>query len=141
MKIHRRAFTLVETMLMVAVICLLAAIATPTFLKALGNARKSACLNAQVQLRDAISRYAMTAGKTETDPIQFEDKVDILKGLNPARLPCCPINNTLFDWPRTFGNEVECPVAKSGHDLPGKSKQPSLAFPTGATKEKGNGGR
>lgn len=117
MRFFKRAFTLVETMIAVALNGFLATLAIPTFLKVRANVWISKCQTSQGQLRDAISLYSLASGRRDEDPITIAEKPDILKGLKPGLIPHCPIHNTPLNWPKTFGDKVRCPVDGSKHDL------------------------
>ena len=121
---RKMAFTMVECMLVIALIGFLTTISVPAWMKARASAWKSACLNSQVQLRDVISRYSLSEGRGEHDPLTIVDKSCILKMLKPDQMPCCPIRITPFNWPGTFGGEIVCPVSASDHILP-DSPEPS----------------
>lgn len=56
------AFTLVEIMVVVAIIGLLAAIAIPSFQKARETSQLNACLNDLRIYQDALAQYALAAG-------------------------------------------------------------------------------
>lgn len=57
---ERRGFTLVEIMIVVAIIALLAAIAIPNLLRAKHNANESAALNSLTKIRGAMESYHFT---------------------------------------------------------------------------------
>ena len=61
---RKTGFTLVEIMIVVAIIGLLAAIAIPAFMRARDNARKSACINNLRQIDGAKDQYAVEQGGT-----------------------------------------------------------------------------
>jgi prepilin-type N-terminal cleavage/methylation domain-containing protein len=65
----KAGFTLVEIMIVVAIIGLLAAIAIPSFMKARTTARLNACKAQRTQIVSAIERYAMDANLGEGDSI------------------------------------------------------------------------
>lgn len=60
----KKGFTLVEIMIVVAIIGLLAAIAIPSFMKARTTSQKNACINALRQIESAKDQYALEAGRT-----------------------------------------------------------------------------
>jgi len=61
----RRHFTLVEIMIVVAIIGLLAAIAIPSFINARNTSRKNACINNLRQIDGAKEQWAL-ANNAET---------------------------------------------------------------------------
>jgi len=72
----KAAFTLVEIMIVVAIIGLLAGIAIPNFIKARETARKNACINNLRLIDTAIQQWALEANKNGTDSV----KLDSLSG-------------------------------------------------------------
>jgi len=63
---QRKGFTLVEIMIVVAIIALLAAIAIPSFMKSRADSRKSACVN-NLRLIDHAKQQFATASQTVKD--------------------------------------------------------------------------
>ena len=68
----KAAFTLVEIMIVVAIIGLLAGIAIPNFIKARETARKNACINNLRLIDAAIQQWALENNKNGTDPVVLD---------------------------------------------------------------------
>ncbi len=111
-------FTLVEIMIVVAIIGMLAAIAIPNFVKARTTAQQNACINNLRQIDGAIQQWALEMKKDPAAAIQPTDVEPYLKqGSNTA----CPAGGTSFSdsYSVTFVNtSPTCLRIPSTHVLP-----------------------
>jgi len=78
-KTNRAGFTLVEIMIVVAIIGLLAAIAIPNFVKARTTAQKNACINNLRQIDGAIQQWALELKKDQNAGVVESDVTPYLK--------------------------------------------------------------
>ena len=109
-KMGKKGFTLVEIMIVVAIIGLLAAIAIPNFVKAREKAQKEACIANLRQIEGASQVWAVDQGKADTDAVLMTNLVpDYIK-----TTPTCPANGTYTLT--TVSARPTCSV--SGHVLP-----------------------
>ena len=69
----RAGFTLVEIMIVVAIIALLAAIAVPGFLRARKRSQASKIINDLRLVDAAVDQYAIERGKKTDDPVLIAD--------------------------------------------------------------------
>ena len=89
--IHRSAFTLVEIMIVVAIIGLLAAIAIPNFVKARATSQANACINNLRQIDSAVNQMAIERGLQTGANFNFpNDILPYIKTTVNGRLPPCP---------------------------------------------------
>jgi prepilin-type N-terminal cleavage/methylation domain-containing protein len=105
-------FTLVEIMIVVAIIGLLAAIAIPNFVKARETAQTNACINNLRQIDGAKQQWALEAGKSSSDTPTWAEVGAYLKQ-GASIETSCPAKGTY-----TIGNVSEnprCSVPK--HEL------------------------
>jgi prepilin-type N-terminal cleavage/methylation domain-containing protein len=86
----RSGFTLVEIMIVVAIIGLLAAIAIPNFSKARSTAQRNACINNLRQIDNAKQLWATENKKTDAD---VPTEADVMPYLGKGTaMPTCPGN-------------------------------------------------
>lgn len=76
---RRTGFTLVEIMIVVAIIALLAAIAVPGFLRARKRSQASRIINDLRLIDSAVDQYAIETSKKSGDPVAVSDWTNYLK--------------------------------------------------------------
>src|SRR2546427_6575014 len=91
---RKAGFTLVEIMIVVAIIGLLAAIAIPNFIKARTSAQCNACINNLRQMDGAIQEFALEQKKGTTDTLALVDIQPYIKLTSANALPACPAGGT-----------------------------------------------
>jgi prepilin-type N-terminal cleavage/methylation domain-containing protein len=90
LKFSKRGFTLIEIMIVVAIIGLLAAIAIPNFVHARTNSQQNACINNLRQIDGAKQNWALDNKVTPTVPPD-PDQIQMYLGRGTdGSLPYCP---------------------------------------------------
>jgi prepilin-type N-terminal cleavage/methylation domain-containing protein len=75
----RGGFTLVEIMIVVAIIAVLAAIAVPGFLRARKRSQATRILNDLRMIDSAVDQYAIETNRKTNDPVNVADWTSYLK--------------------------------------------------------------
>ncbi len=96
-RLKSAGFTLVEIMIVVAIIALLVTIAIPNYVRARTTTQMNACINNLRQIEGATQCWALEKKKHEGDPVQFDDISAYLK-----RTVTCPATSDT-----SFGNSYD----------------------------------
>ena len=112
-------FTLVEIMIVVAIIGLLAAIAIPNFVRARTTSQKNACINNLRQLDGAVQQYALENKLPSTGTYAMSDLNAYVKLTSAGTIPECPAGGA-YAAGATVADVPTCPniVTLTDHVLP-----------------------
>ena len=105
--VRNDGFTLVEIMIVVAIIGLLASIAIPNMTQARERTRQSACINNLQQIEGAMQRWSIEMNKDEGQAVAYSDIQGYLR-----RSVACPSGGTSFEDSYTITTVEAAPTCQ-----------------------------
>jgi len=108
---RREGFTLIEILIVVAIIGLILGMAVPAYMKSRTQARRQVCIDTLSQIESAKQLWGLEHGKKNGDAA-IKDEI-VGPGLYIKMTPTCPAGGT-YDY-TTIGENAKCNI--EGHVL------------------------
>ena len=117
----KKGFTLIEIMIVVAIIGLLAAIAIPNFVHARTTSQQNACINNLRQIDGAKQQWALETKQASTSTPADSDIQPYMGRGGNGSLPVCPLDSAVtFDTsysPNALNVPPTCLINSTNHVL------------------------
>jgi prepilin-type N-terminal cleavage/methylation domain-containing protein len=134
---YRKAFTLVEVMIVTGIIALVLAVALPNYFSMIAKANKYTCIVNMYQIDGALSAWAIDNGIAKGKSVSADQETDIYAYIQGG-IPRCPANGTYSIHQIGIFPQVTCSREDLGHMMEeiGPGVKPEGTKPVSAVPQK-----
>lgn len=112
---NANAFTLIEIMIVIAIIGIVAIVSIPNYMKSRETSQKNTCINNLRSIDRMTQQWAFENNKVSTDTYSLTDP-SLLAHFKGSTLPVCPGDGT-YSPGGTLTQEPSCSLSNFGHTL------------------------
>lgn len=113
----RKAFSLIEIMIVVAIIAIAISIAVPNFFKMNEISKRTVCINNLKKITAAVEEWALEKNITSGTEINESREEDIYTNYFRGGRPKCPTAGEYVIYPVGANPQVRCTEEDKGHIL------------------------
>jgi len=113
----RKGFTLIEIMIVVAIIAIALSIAIPNFFRMSSVSKKTVCINNMKKITAAVEQWAIDNNVSSSTAISAQEENDIYDNYLRGGKPVCPSGGEYVINPVGSNPQVQCTDEEEGHKL------------------------
>jgi prepilin-type N-terminal cleavage/methylation domain-containing protein len=113
----RKAFTLVEIMIVVAIIAIALSIAIPNYLTVSSVSKRTVCINNLKKICGAVEQFVIENNVDTGDKLTSQQEDEIYSKYIRGGMPACPTGGEYIIEPIGSSPQVRCTNEDEGHSL------------------------
>lgn len=114
---NRKAFSLIEIMIVVAIIAVALSIAIPNFFRMSTISKETVCINNLRKITSAVEQWAIDNNMPSGTNINEQQENDIYDNYLRSGKPKCPSDGEYIINPIGSNPQVQCTNEEEGHKL------------------------
>ncbi|MDD5428097.1 MAG: prepilin-type N-terminal cleavage/methylation domain-containing protein [Candidatus Omnitrophica bacterium] len=114
---NRKGFTLIEIMIVVAIIAIALSIAIPNFFRMSSVSKKTVCINNMKKITAAVEQWAIDNNVSASTAIDAQQESYIYDNYLRGGKPACPSGGEYVINPAGSNPQVQCTYEDEGHKI------------------------